>query len=190
MRLFQKNHGIITVFVTLIMVPVVVITGTFVDLARYKMVSSQAVMAADAYGEVVLSEYQNVLKELYGLFAVTQDEKGLQAIEDLNKYMTYSFNPAGEAGSNLSGFMPYAKSDVKIEYKPVEGATLANDNVFMTQVGQFMQYRVIEDVLEEGGILDAVEQFNKTKSDSEAVKMAQEIGTEGTKVLKKNQELL
>ena len=71
MRRRRNGRGFITVFVTLIMVPVVVCTGTMVDAARLKLYSSQAAMAADAYGEVVLSEYDNLLKELYGLFSVT-----------------------------------------------------------------------------------------------------------------------
>ena len=54
MKRKRKNQGIITVFVLLIMVPTVVITGTMVDLARLKMCNSQAAMAADSYGEVVL----------------------------------------------------------------------------------------------------------------------------------------
>ena len=70
----RGSRGIITVFVTLIMVPVVAITGIMVDVSRLKLYSSQAVMAADAYGEVILSEFDNLLKELYGLFSVTQNK--------------------------------------------------------------------------------------------------------------------
>lgn len=76
MNFFLKNQGVVTVFVILIMVPVVAITGTFVDLARFKFVSSQAIMAADSYSEGVLSIYDNVLKELYGLYSISTREEG------------------------------------------------------------------------------------------------------------------
>ncbi|MCD7751926.1 MAG: DUF5702 domain-containing protein [Lachnospiraceae bacterium] len=183
MRYRRKNQGIITVFVTLIMVPVVVFVGVFVDVARLKLCSSQAVMAADAYGEVVLSEYQNVLKELYGLFAVTQSDDGLQAIKDLSDYVGYSFNPAGEEDSGLSGFMPYATSDIKLEYTAVENASLANDNVMMTQVAEFMQYRIIEDIADAAGILDAIEEIDGSSADMEAAEQVQELAETSSEAL-------
>ena len=83
MKFFLKNQGVITAFVTMIMVPVVVFTGIFVDISRFKFCSSQAIMAADAYAEGVLGTYDNVLKELYGLFSITQDEEALEACTKL-----------------------------------------------------------------------------------------------------------
>ena len=74
------SHGIITVFLTLMMVPVVAISSVMVDVARLNLYSSQAVMAADTYGDAVLSEFDNLLKELYGLFSVTQNKEGLEAV--------------------------------------------------------------------------------------------------------------
>ena len=61
-RFGTKNQGIITVFVVLIMVPVVVITGLMVDIARAKLFAAQVAMSSDFYGEAILSEYDNVLK--------------------------------------------------------------------------------------------------------------------------------
>ena len=49
---------------TLMMVPVVAISSVMVDVARLNLYSSQAVMAADTYGDAVLSEFDNLLKEL------------------------------------------------------------------------------------------------------------------------------
>ena len=72
------SHGIITVFLTLMMVPVVAISSVMVDVARLNLYSSQAVMAADTYGDAVLSEFDNLLKELYGLFSVTQNKEDLR----------------------------------------------------------------------------------------------------------------
>ena len=92
-RRTRKNQGMITVFVIMIMVPVVAITGVMVDVARLKMYSSQAAMAADAYGAAVLSEFDNLLKQLYGLFAVTQNKEGMEAVEKMAEYASYSFNP-------------------------------------------------------------------------------------------------
>ena len=162
------NHGLITVFVTLIMVPVVVITGLFVDLSRLKLYSSQAVMTADAYGEAALSEFDNLLKELYGLFSVTQNKEGLEAIESLAENIGYSFNPDGD-GKGLSGFMPYKNADVIMEYTKVEGASLWNNNVLMTQISDFMRFRIIEEVMDEAGILSSLTKFDSLDADMDAM---------------------
>lgn len=187
MRRTRKNQGIITVFVTLILVPVVTFTGTMVDVARLKLYSAQAAMAADSYGEVVLSEYDNLLKELYGLFAVTQNEEGLQAINDLADYTKYSFDPNGD-DKGLDGFMPYKNAKVKVSYTNVDGASLANNNVLMTQISDFMKFRVIEEVMGELNILDTLDQFDKMSSDMDAVNKRTEITKNSSKILGKIDE--
>lgn len=184
MKKKRKGQGFITVFVTLLMVPVVACTGIMVDVARLKMYSSQAAMAADAYGEVVLSEYDNLLKELYGLFSVTQNEEGLQAIQDFQKYMKYSFAPA-EDQTKLQGFMPYQNAKVDISYENVEGASLANNNVLMTQISDFMKFRVVEEVLVNTDVLDALEKFDTMSSDMDAVEERNKITKSSSKALEK-----
>ena len=146
MSFFYKNRGVITVFVTLIMVPIVVFTGTMVDLARLKLYSSLAVVTADGYGEAVLSEYDNVLKEMYGLFSVTQSEDGKKTIEKYAKQAAYAFNPNGD-DSKLSGFMPYKNATVKVSHSAVEGATLSNPNVLLSQISAFMKFRAAQELL-------------------------------------------
>ncbi len=111
-KLRKNMNGVITVFVVLIMVPVVVITGIMVDMARLKLFAVQVAFASDSYGEVILSEYDNVLKELYGLFAVTQNEDGLAAIEEYAEYIGYSFKPNGNR-SELSGAMFFGDADCR-----------------------------------------------------------------------------
>ena len=93
-RLFKTVKGSITVLVTLILVPTIFFTGFMVDLARIKLYGNQAVMTADNYGETVLTQYDNLLKELYGLFAVTQDDKDLNNLDKLQGYVSSSFDPA------------------------------------------------------------------------------------------------
>lgn len=187
------SRGVITVFVVLIMVPVVTITSIMVDLSRLKLYSSQALVAADAYGDSVLSEFDNLLKDLYGLFAVTQNEEGLAALETLAQYAGYSFNPNGGdaatgGGLNLAGFMPYKNADVQFSYKKVDGASLSNNNVLMTQVSDFMKYRIIEEVLDEAGILNAMAQMEAVDEYMEVVKSRNEITDSSAEALGKIDE--
>lgn len=183
----SKSQGIITVFVTLMMVPVVAITGIMVDVARLKLYSSQAVMAADSYGDAVLSEFDNLLKELYGLFSVTQNEKGLAAIEKLAEYTSYSFHP-DEDEKGFTGFMPYQDAKLEVTYEKLEGASLSNNSVLMTQISDFMKYRIVEEVMEEGGILSSLEQFDSLASDTEAMEERSEITDSSAKALGKIEE--
>lgn len=184
---YRGQRGVTTVFVTLIMVPVVVFTSLMVDLARWKLYTSQAVMAADSYGDAVLSEYNNLLKELYGLFAVTQNEEGLNAIKEFADYAGYSFNPNGD-DAGLSGFMPYANADVVIEYKaagnsaepgvPAE-CSLDNPDVLMTQINDFMEFRVVQGLVEKItdsiGLLECLSQLSTMGVDTEAVEAREEL---------------
>ena len=91
LKLFLKRgKGSISVFVTVIMVPVVFFIGFLVDLSRIKFCGNQAVMAADNYGEAILTDYDNLLKELYGLFALTQNQEGKEALDCLDAYVKES----------------------------------------------------------------------------------------------------
>ncbi|MBO5143912.1 MAG: hypothetical protein J6C19_00050 [Lachnospiraceae bacterium] len=188
-RNFGKNrHGIITVFVVLIMVPVVVITGIMVDVARLKLFAVQTAYASDSYGDVILSEYDNLLKELYGLFSVTQNEAGLKAIDDYADYIGYSFKPNGDR-SELSGSMFFSDADVLFQYEKIEASSLTNENVFMTQVADYMEFRIVGQVINEmgdvdDGVFDMIEQFNKMEEDNEAIDAFNDIGESSEKLLK------
>ncbi len=184
MKKKKREHGMITVFVTLLMVPVVAITGIMVDVSRLKLYSSQAAMAADSYGAAVLSDFDNLLKQLYGLFSVTQNEEGLEALSEFEEYMGYSFHPDGD-GKGLSGFMPYKNADVELSYENADGASLSNNNVLMTQISDFMRYRIVEEVLEGAGALDALSQFDHMASDMDAMKKRSDITDSSAEALGK-----
>lgn len=187
-RFYRKNQGIITVFVVMIMVPVVVITGLMVDIARIKLFTSQVAMSSDFYGEAILSDYDNVLKELYGLFSVTQDEDALEALETYKTYMTYSFNP-GADGEIQSGSMFYQDAEVEFSYDPIKISSLSNEDVFLTQVADYMEFRVIPQVLGEagtleGGVFEMLDGFEKMQPDNEAVGATKKLGDSSGKLTK------
>ncbi len=178
----EREHGVITVFVTLMMVPVVVITSLMVDAARIKLYSSQAIMAADSYGDAILSEYDNLLKELYGLFSVTQNEQGLEEIKKFSEYAGYSFDPTG-GGKSLSGFMPYKNADVQLSYEPVSGASLSNNNVFQTQIGDFMKYRVIGQLADMPDFFSSISSMKTIESDRRVSELYTDISENSQEIL-------
>ncbi|MCD7836229.1 MAG: hypothetical protein LUG83_06215, partial [Lachnospiraceae bacterium] len=192
---FKKSKGSITVFVTLILVPTVFFTSFLVDLARIKLYSNQAVMTADNYGETVLTYYDNVLKELYGLFSVTQNKKALKELDTLKGYMESSFNPNNQGidwshleemrnyvneksgnSSDYNGFMPYSNAEMEMSYTVVDGANLGTSEILSSQIGDFMKFRIVQCIGDEGNdILDALDAVQKCESDAEAIEKRTEI---------------
>lgn len=174
----KKSHGSITVFLVLILVPSIFFVGFMDDLARMKLYSNQAVMTADNYGEAILTEYDCLMKELYGIFAVTQDEEAIKDLEIIERYMASSFNPnvnvigasskTAEMGGALyrgdasvwnvagyspayKGMMPYANMNASLTHNFVESSSLRNDDIFATEVGDFMRYRIVQTLLDGEG---------------------------------------
>ena len=188
----KRSRGSITIMLTVILVPVIFFTGFLTDLARIKMYSSQAVMTADDYGDAVISQYDNVLKEMYGLFSVAQSEEGTKAISELDEYVKSSFDPTSSPVSweyskdtpefsaaywmhmknnEMSGFMPYKSADVDLSYTPVQNASLNDDAVLSTQIGDFMKFRIAQELADGGddAVIKAVTMSENMKSDMAVV---------------------
>lgn len=183
LKLFlNRSRGSITVMVTLLLVPTIFFTGFLTDLARIKLVSNQAVMAADNYGEAILTEYNYLLKELYGLFAISDNEEGKAAIEELQKYMQTSFDPSsvtitwdhlagftGYKSGDYAGCMPYKDAEVTLDMKFVEVSKLGSQEILSTQVGDFMRFRIIQEFMDsnvQDTLMEALEQGQQAEKDS------------------------
>lgn len=183
--LLKRNKGSITVMVTMILIPTIFFTGFMTDLARIKLYGNQAVMTADNYGEAVIAEYDYLLKELYGLFAVTQDEQGLKALEELQSYMQTSFNPAKNkidtshlAGllnvnnTEYRGFMPYQDAEVTLSYELVENSKLSNPEIMSTQIGDFMRFRIVQSFMgsdTQDTILNTLDEIQNAEKNSDVI---------------------
>ena len=187
---FSRNKsgsaGSITVLVTLILVPTIIVNAFFVDIARLKLWSNQAVMTADNYGEGVLTVYDNILKELYGLFAVSQSTEGKKAIDELDGYIKSSFNPnestitwkhsAAFGTTSYSGFMPYSGAEIELKWEPEQNANLANNRVLITQIGDFMRFRIVQAMSGAGeGILEAWDEIKNIAGNAAALKDKREL---------------
>ena len=197
-RLFKTVKGSITVLVTLILVPTIFFTGFMVDLARIKLYGNQAVMTADNYGETVLTQYDNLLKELYGLFAVTQDEKALDNLDKLQGYVSSAFDPAQNniswehfeevqdyLGMNtLDGFMPYQDADITLEKEFIPESHLSNHAVLDTQIGDFMRFRIAQNLLDDGSdLMDQISEVENAENDGKAIDKKLELDNEVEKLL-------
>ena len=83
MREFIRNcKGAVTVFVTLLLIPAILVTGTGVDLARLYTARSAVRDANQLAANSALASYDALLQDLYGLFAVMQSDDDLAAMLD------------------------------------------------------------------------------------------------------------
>ncbi|MCM1543538.1 MAG: DUF5702 domain-containing protein [Blautia sp.] len=205
LKIFLKGgKGSISVYVTVIMVPVIFFIGFLVDLSRIKFCGSQAVMAADNYGEAILTDYDNLLKELYGLFALTQNKAGTEALDRLDAYVKEYYMTSFQPNENrisfghlkeftataaYEGWMPYQNARVSFEASPVEGATLSDPRIFNTQVGDFMKFRIVQTVGDDlDGIVQAIESVQNMDSNIKAVEKRDEITEKVSRALETVQD--
>lgn len=188
----------VTVFVTIILIPTIVLSGILTEIARINLYSNQALMTADNYGETVLTQYDDLLKELYGLFAVTQDEEALKGIETLQEYMKTSFSPNSKTisfqhlqgtflnkGTSYEGFTPYGSANVELSYEAAsDQANLGNNNVLATQIGDFMRYRIVQSIKGDvDWVLNAIDQVKGNKANTEVVDAQQDLTKQCDKAL-------
>jgi len=187
--------------VTLMLIPTIFFTGFLTDLARIKLSSNQAVMAADNYGEAVLTEYDYLLKELYGLFAVSQNKEGKEAVKELQKYMQTSFDPSsntiiwdhlngatGFISGNFEGCMPYKNAEIEMDVKMIDSSKLSSQEVLSTQVGDFMRFRIVQEFMDDKvqeTLLEALEQGQKAEKDSAVLDSKNDFDDAVSKLIEK-----
>ena len=91
----------------------------------------------------------------------------------------------GLLGSNeLSGFMPYQSAKVQLSYSFPEKANLRIPEVFSTQVGDFMKFRIAQQLTEDGStLLDAMETLQNTENNAKVINKKVELEEEVEKLL-------
>lgn len=89
-KFFKDQSASISVFLALIILPMYTLAGLVVDGAR---ISSSKVMvssAGDLAMNAALSEYDQILKEVYGLFAMSKTPEDLN--DNVGRYFSNTIN--------------------------------------------------------------------------------------------------
>ena len=156
MRFFNKTKGAISIFLVIIMVPMLTLSGLFVDAGRVKLSRSVMDSAGDLAMNTALTNYDIKLKELYGLFATAQDKEDLFA--KLEDYYRSCIISAGIDGVEADSYVSYIMktlgmiseeetSDVlnmhlvDFAISEVENANMANATILKNGIVNFMKYR-------------------------------------------------
>jgi len=166
----KGERGQISVFLSIILIAVVLMTGVFVDIARLSAAEAQVKRAVELAAQSVLADYERDLKENYGIFAISTEIEN-QLGESLKSYLEKNLmirNPE-ESMANPGGYSDELISNANNDYKPgqiyiykyrIENIrvtpffNLTENKVVRNQILEYMKYRAPVEIIE--GVWDKI----------------------------------
>lgn len=196
----KKNgsKGSVTIFLTMILVPMLLLMITLTDYAKISVAKRQVSGAGDVALNAGLSYYDKYLQDMYGLFAVSKD------VSELEKNLEVYFNNTllGDGLDTTDPFISKIASIItgskdtdsaymnlinltskEFELLPVDGANLANKELLNNQLMDYMKYR--GPIVLAGGIFEKIMSFKGVKEENKAVQKKIEFEEELDKTGKK-----
>ncbi|SCX11737.1 hypothetical protein SAMN02910339_01650 [Lachnospiraceae bacterium YSD2013] len=167
-RRFSKKRirGSITILLIIILIPSILLSGIIVDTSRVNIGKAAIASAGDLAMSTALSKYDTIVKDVYGLFAMSQnmtDDERTAMIRSYFERTLVSYGVVDEAGAgdylntllgdfkNLMGGVPNGdivnllgmeiptNDDFKV-ITPKE-SSLANPGVMRKQIVDYMKFR-------------------------------------------------
>ena len=174
MKDFKRDTtGSITIFLTLILVPCVVFISLFIDLARFEYISYKLQASSDLALNAGLTNYNSTLKEMYGLFGVSEVEETEELISEYflsNLNVNYGL----EASDNFDFYqIKLLEADSQSIGSVVNNTNLRNPDVLKHQIVEYMKYLGPYEIGTE--IFDQIERLEKLVVDTKALKEKNEI---------------
>lgn len=194
-QIFQKKNGAVSVFLSLILVPMMIVASIMIDYGRVKLGSAMASSAGDLALNTALTGYDNVLKDVYGLMATSQNNDEL--LEKLEDYYTSSIVAQGVSKSDAEDYVGQIMDSLKgvngstidymnmgnIEFSVEEPktASLVNPALLRGQIVNFMKYRAPIN----GGValLESLKSFSHLSKQMEIVENKQKYYEEHASLL-------
>ncbi|MFQ9516014.1 MAG: DUF5702 domain-containing protein [Eubacterium sp.] len=200
LKLFYKNNGAVTVFLVLILVPMITVTSIFVDASKIKLTQSVVSSASDVTLNTVLSQYDGDLSEYYGMMASCQNYK--EFIDGLDDYFTACMTSSGldenEARTYTENLMSVFNDEKEVtdvlgiqvkensfKVEPEKNGALNNPGLIKTQIVEFMKYR--SPINKAADIFDALK---KAKDSVTNLSKETEMTNKKNKFFKSENELL
>lgn len=187
MKLTHKNgqYGSVTVILTMVLVPMVVIAGIFVDGGRALLAQSVVKSTEQLALNHVLAQNDADLHQLFGLLAVIDSEDlDAQAQEIMQLSLTGGADQAG--GDILQvGLSPAGAGDT---VSPVSNASLAQSEILANQMIEFMKYRAPANFVAQ--LLESVQWLTTMKTNMEMIRAKVAYLNEVTDVIDEAAKLL
>lgn len=168
MKLFYKNNGAVTIFLILILVPVLALSGIFVEISRVELAKPLITSSADLALNTALTNYDSKLKDYYGLMGSAQ--KTSDTLDVAQEYFKNCINSqivdedyldqcwekvstVVNNGAKLIGRDSIITTEAEtisnlllleipeLTVKGVDNANLSNPVFLKSQIVEFMKYR-------------------------------------------------
>lgn len=202
MRFFNKSKGAISIFLVIILVPMMTVSSLFVDASRISLAKSVASSAGDLALNTALTNYDTVLKDMYGLFATAQDMD--EVFSKLEDYYRTSITSAGVSDEAADDYVEQIMSQLGLvaseddtadllnidiasfEVSKYEDGNLANPTIMKKQIVEFMKYRApINTGL---SFLSALQSFTDLNKQTDLVDKRQDYYKQQETVMKSAQQ--
>ncbi|WP_195986085.1 DUF5702 domain-containing protein [Clostridium sp. D33t1_170424_F3] len=173
MKVLRHNcKGMVTVFVSLLLIPSILVSGTAVDLARVYAARSVVQDANQLAANSVLASYDALLQDLYGLFGVMQSDQELADMVD--QYVQVAVFGQENRNQGLGTFQLTYGSDLKPgTVQPAPGQNLDNLDVLRRQIEEYAKFRAPVILIDQ--LLERLKAFKKVKKDSEVIEKKMDI---------------
>lgn len=184
----KKVQGSISLLLVAILLPTMLFSALMVDISRLNLAKSMVSSAGDVALNSALADYDTVLKDVYGLFSITQTEEdweenihryfeetltgqGIVSEEDAGDYVTMLLGNIAEYlvtdGNTPVNFLDMAVDGFSAN--GVEGSSLAESEILKKQIVEYMKYR---GPYEFGmSFLDGLKAFEKVEDQSNVVEV-------------------
>ena len=203
MDYFKNTKGAISVFLVIILVPMMMVSAFFVDASKVKLANGVAESAGDLALNTALTDYDTKLKDLYGLFATAQDTEELY--EKLESYYKSCITSSGVADEDADNFVDMIMAQLQMtendgktsdvlnmqlmdfDVSKIPEASLGkNASVVERQIVDFMKYRApINTGL---SFISSLQSFATLSEQTDLVDKRQEYYEEQESVMKNAEE--
>lgn len=205
----KETRGAIAILLVVILLPMMTLSAFMVDTARYNLAKSMVSSAGDLALNAGLANYDAVLKDVYGLFAMSQKEGNVEEnvkeyfIKTLTGYGVVSEDDAADYLSSLLGdiyeyisvedketadlmSLIVDKDDITVE-KAGDESSLANPDILEKQIIEYMKYRGPVDF--SLSFLDSLSAFTKLESQTNVLETQVKAQESMEEVSKKGETL-
>jgi len=195
MGFIRKNDGAISIFLCIIMMANIILLSILIEATRVRWAETQIEEAMESTSNSVLAGYQSMLKDLFGIFALAENntdcldeevenylnktlmtELGVEKDElegDAYKFLKGLFTNAGKYEKvDFLNLYDYRIEDIKTE----KIQNLTENAVLKNQILEYMKYRAPEKLAE--GFVDKVTAFKGFGKQSEVMSKKTEIDKE------------
>ena len=174
-KFFQKLkrdcRGAVTVFVSLLLLPAVLVTGTGVDLSRMYAARSTLQDANQLAANSALASYDALLQDLYGLYGVMQSDS--QLADMMDRYIRMTVFGEDWQNRGMGTFAHFYGDRSSLTVKVEAAKNLENAEVLRRQIEEYAKFRAPVVIVQE--VLDKLDTFEKIQEDASVIKDKMDI---------------